>query len=450
MKVCKFGGTSLSDHIQIKKICDIVLSDPARRVVVVSAPGKRFKGDRKITDLLILFAQKHLASLSADSELDEITDRFGSIAEGLGMGDGFAETVRTDLLSRAANDKTNPGQYMDCLKAAGEDLCAKLIAAYLRHLGHEAEYINPGEAGLHLTDEFGNAQVLPESYANLALLKNKTGILIFPGFFGYSRSGSVVTFPRGGSDITGSILAAALKAEVYENFTDVDYVFVADPAIIDHPVPLKTVTYREMRELSYGGFSVLQEETLSPVYKRGIPVNIRNTNHPDIPGTFIVLTREHDHGSIAGIASDKGFCSINLTKHMMNREIGFGRKLLQIIEDEHVSFEHMPSGIDYISLILREKQLTPEVETRILRRITEELEVDSVSIERGLALMLVVGEGMQHSVGLAAKIMAAISSADINLVMINQGASEISMMFGINEEDADDAVRAVYKAFFAN
>lgn len=448
MKVVKFGGTSLATAEQIKKVCDIVLGDKERRLVIVSAPGKRFKEDIKVTDLLINLAEKYMVQGSAEDELNAVVERYGEIAKGLNLSDEIVKVVEADLRQRLASCTQNKAKFMDLLKAAGEDNSAKVVAEYIKSLGHDASYINPKEAGLILSDEFGNARVLPHSYEKLSGLKDRPGILIFPGFFGYSPDGDVVTFSRGGSDISGSILASAVGASVYENFTDVDSVYVANPNIVENPVGIPEITYREMRELSYAGFSVLHEETLEPVYRKGIPVNIRNTNNPSAPGTMIVTYREKNDSPVIGIAGDSGFCSIYIRKYMMNREIGFGRKVLQILEDEGISYEHTPSGIDEISVIVREKQLNAEKEDRILKRIREELNVDDVAIEHELALVMVVGEGMMRTLGLAVRATGALAGQKINIMMINQGSSEVSMMFGIAAEDTNTAVRALYNEFF--
>ena len=448
MKVVKFGGTSLATAEQIIKVCDIVMSDPERRLVVVSAPGKRFNDDIKVTDLLIRLAEKHIRNEASEKELGNVIDRYREIADDLNIGSDIIKSIIEDLKQRLSMGIANKGKFTDSLKAAGEDNCAKLVAVYLRSKGFEAHYINPGEVGLLLSDEYGNARVLPEAYDNLKSLKNMSGILVFPGFFGYSLDGDVVTFPRGGSDITGSILAAAVEAEVYENYTDVDSVFAANPRIIPDACPISVLTYREMRELSYAGFSVLHEETLEPVYRTGIPVCIKNTNNPKAPGTMIVPDRKTRNGPVVGIASDKGFCSIYVSKYMMNREIGFGRKLLNILEDEGISYEHTPSGIDNISILFKEKQMNDQVKSIIIGRVKDELGVDDVSIESDIALVMIVGEGMLHAVGIAARATNALANADVNIVMINQGSSEVSMMFGVKVEDEVEAVRALYKEFF--
>jgi aspartate kinase len=448
MKVCKFGGTSMASAEQIRKVCSIVTSDPDRRVVIVSAPGKRFDGDTKITDMLIDCTRKYLRREDYKQSLDDITGRFAAIAQELGLGDKIIREIETNIRTRLLMEYDSDEKLMDRMKAAGEDNAARLVAYYLKSAGYDVHYVNPRDVGLYLSDEYGNARVLPQSYKNLQALKSMDGILIFPGFFGYSLAGEVVTFPRGGSDITGAIIAAALEVDVYENFTDVDSVFVASPKLIESPKPISALTYREMRELSYAGFTVLHEETLEPVYKRGIPVNIRNTNNPDSPGTLITPVRDHSMSPIAGIAGDKGFCAININKYMMNREIGFGRKVLQILEEEFLPFEHMPSGIDDISVILRKKYLDDDKKSRIMERIAKELSVDSISIEYDLALVMVVGEGMLRTVGIASRVTKALAMNGINIRMINQGSSEVSIMIGVCEDDVDKAIVSIYDEFF--
>jgi aspartate kinase len=312
MKVAKFGGTSLASAEQIKKVCSIVTSDPERRIVVVSAPGKRYKEDVKVTDMLIACAKAQLERGNAKKELDADVTRYSDIASELGLNGDISAVIAKDLGDRLKGDISGRYRFMDSLKAAGEDNCAKLVAAYLKSLGYEASYVNPGDAGLLLSDEFGNAQVLPASYDNLKKIKEIPGIIIFPGFFGYSQKGDVVTLPRGGSDITGSILAAALDADLYENFTDVDNVYSVNPNIVSNPEPIQELTYREMRELSYAGFSVFHEEALVPVFRKGIPVRIKNTNNHTAPGTTIVKERDNNPGRpVVGIACDSGFCCIS-------------------------------------------------------------------------------------------------------------------------------------------
>ena len=448
MKVCKFGGTSLADADKIAMVCDIIQADPDRRIVIVSAPGKRNKKDIKVTDLLITCAEAKLAGEPANDELKAVINRFAEIQAELGLSPEILKVISDDLKKRLASDTGHKARFMDTMKAGGEDNCAKLMAAELKRRGVDARYVNPRDAGLLLSDEYGNAQILPESYKNLAALGRSKGVSVFPGFFGYTLDGSVVTFPRGGSDITGSILAAAVKADLYENFTDVDSVFAADPAIVPNAAPIKELSYREMRELSYAGFNVLHDEAIVPAVRAGIPICVKNTMKPDAPGTRIVPERDNVPGNVAGIASSEGFCTLYASKYLMNREIGFGRKLLQIFEEEILSYEHMPSGIDNLSIILREDSFDSQVEKHVLQRIKNELGTDSIEVERGLALVMIVGEGMRHTLGVAAKATKALSDAGVNIEMMNQGSSEISMMFGVKAEDRKKAVQSLYHAFF--
>lgn len=449
MKVAKFGGSSVASAEQIRKVFAIITSDPERKVVVVSAPGKRSKEDIKVTDLLIRCANAYMAKGEASSELEAIVQRYQDIAEGLELDFSIVDEIREDLTNRMVSYNGDAGRYMDLMKASGEDNCAKIVARYFQSQGIQATYVSPIDAGLLVTSEPGNGQVLPEAYELLNnYLQQIDGIVIFPGFFGKSKEGDIVTLPRGGSDITGSILAAAVKADLYENFTDVNSVYAANPNIVKNPREIKELTYKEMRELSYAGFSVFHDEALIPAFRAGIPVCIKNTNNPSAPGTMIVFERNTEE-PVVGIASDVGFCSIYLSKYLMHREIGFGRRLLQILEDEGLPYEHTPSGIDDISVILRENQFDAEKEARVLDRIKNELEVDDVFVERGLAIIMIVGEGMRRNVGIAAKTTAALANAGVNIEMINQGSSEVSIMFGVKDEDADRAVAAIYEAFFA-
>ncbi|WP_026678976.1 aspartate kinase [Fictibacillus gelatini] len=449
MKIVKFGGSSLASGEQVEKVFHIVVSDPERKIVVVSAPGKRYTEDIKVTDLLIECANSYLAHGEGKEQFEAVIKRYASIADDLGLSEKVMQTIHDDLLELLNGDRSQPEKYLDAVKASGEDNHAKLISAYFQHQGVEASYVNPKEAGLIVTDEPGNAQVLPESYEALYKLRNRPGILIFPGFFGFNKKGEVVTFSRSGSDITGSILANGTKADLYENFTDVDAVYSVNPMMVDRPKELRELTYREMRELSYAGFSVFHDEALMPAFRAGIPVNIKNTNNPHKPGTRIVNERENTNGPVIGIASDNGFCSIYVSKYLLNREIGFGRKLLQILEDYGLSFEHMPSGIDDISVIVRQDEMDARLEKKIVNRIKTELQADDVKVEHDLAIIMVVGEGMRHNVGTAAKASFALARAGVNIEMINQGSSEVSMMFGVKEVDEKRAVQALYEEFFA-
>ena len=448
LKVSKFGGSSLASGEQVRRVCDIITADPERRLIVVSAPGKRHSQDIKVTDLLIAAASERLMGKIGASECAEAIERYRNIASELELPDDVVEPIAKDLTQRLENSTTDKYLYMDMMKAGGEDNCARLIAQVLQARGVEAHYVNPKDAGLLLSNEPGNAQVLPEAYNHLRSLSERPGITIFPGFFGYSKEGNIVTFSRGGSDITGAILASTVRAEVYENFTDVDSVFAANPSIVSNPAPILELTYREMRELSYAGFSVFHDEALEPVYRAMVPVHIRNTNNPKATGTLIVPHRTSREIPVVGIAAMSNVCCIYLSKYLMNRQVGFGRRLLQILEGENISFEHIPSGIDNMSVILREENMPVEKEKRVVEKIRQTLAPEDIFVERDLSLIMVVGEGMRHTVGIASRATGALARAATNIEMINQGSNEVSMMFGVKSTDMDIAVQALYKEFF--
>ena len=453
MKVCKFGGSSLANAAQLNKVIDIVLADPARRIVVVSAPGKRHGGDTKVTDLLIALAETALKGENTDRAFGEVVERYAQMAQELNLGEEIVRTIEMDLHDRIAQVATlAKDEFMDLLKAAGEDNNAKLVAVAFEARGKKARYASPKDTGMILKGSFGDATLDPESYARLArAFSNFDGIVVYPGFFGYTREGKVATFPRGGSDITGSILAAAVCADVYENFTDVDSVYPCDPRIVAEVKDgegIPTMTYREMRELSYAGFGVFNDDAVIPAVKARIPINIRNTNHPSEPGTMIQQSRRVVPGTVVGIASADGFCNIVVEKYLMNRQIGFGRRLLQILEKNGISYEHMPSGVDSQCVVVKGQYLPKERDRKIINEIKAQLEPDFVTIERDLTMVMVVGEGMCYTPGMLAKACLALASAGISMSMVNQGSSEVSFMLAIRTQDRDAAVRALYKAFF--
>ena len=453
MKVCKFGGSSLANAAQVNKVIDIVLADPARRIVVVSAPGKRDSGDTKVTDLLIALAETAIKGENTDRQYGAVVERYASIAQDLKLGDEIVARVEADLKGRLAQvSQLEPKEFMDLMKAAGEDNSAKVVAVAFEARGKKARYASPKDTGLVLTGEFGDATLDPDSYQRLGrAFSNFEGIVVYPGFFGYTKEGKVATFPRGGSDITGSILAAAVNADVYENFTDVDSVYPCDPRIVEEVKKgegIPTMTYREMRELAYAGFGVFNDDAVIPAVKARIPINIRNPNHPAEPGTMIQQTRRVTPGTVVGVASADGFVNIVVEKYLMNREIGFGRRLLQVLEDEGISYEHMPSGVDSQCVVVKEQFLPKEKDQAIIRKIRETLNPDFVTIERDLTMLMVVGEGMCYTPGMLAKACLALASAGISMSMVNQGSSEVSFMIAIRSPDRDNAVRALYKAFF--
>lgn len=448
MIVCKFGGTSVASAEQIKKVASIVKSNPERKIVAVSAPGKRSSDDIKVTDLLIDLAITVINKGDVEAKIKAVVNRYRNIAEDLGLDNTISDIIEQDIRGRVTENWSDKDLFLDNVKASGEDNNAKLIACYFNAIGMPAKYVSPKDK-LILNDFPERTYALSEAYENLSVLKNTEEIIIFPGFFGYTKAGVLRTFDRGGSDITGSILASAVGAKLYENFTDVDCVFAANPKVVNDPVDIKEITYREMRELSYAGFSVFHDEALMPVYKQGIPVNIKNTNNPSAAGTLILPTRPATNRPVTGISADSGFSILYVSKYLMNREVGFGRKLLQIIEEENISYEHTPSGLDDISVIMRSSQLTPEIEERIVRRVKNELCADDVQFSHNFSMIVIVGEGMRHNTGLAARAATAISATGANIEMINQGSSEVSLVFGVRSEFENQILKGLYEEFFA-
>lgn len=450
MKVIKFGGSSLASATQLEKVFNIVQSDSERRFVVVSAPGKRNAADTKVTDALIKYYKDYIDGKNVSSSQEWIINRYQAIVDELGFSASCMKRIADNIMALATLPiESNPFLY-DAFLAAGEDNNAKLIAEYFTNKGLTARYIHPKNAGIIVSSEPGNARILPSSYDKIEKLRDTDDVLVIPGFFGVTEEEQICTFSRGGSDITGSIIAAGVKADLYENFTDVDGIFAAHPGIIKHPHSIKELTYREMRELAYAGFSVLHDEALLPAYRGRIPLVIKNTNNPSHPGTRIVHQHTEQTLPVVGIAADDDFVSLNISKYLMNREVGFGRKVLQILEELNIRWEHMPTGIDDLSIVLRERELTPIKEQEILRQLNTQLEVDKAEIEHGLSIIMIVGENMKSHVGVTATATSALSKQNVNLAMISQGASEVSVMFVIKTEEKERALHALYEAFFTN
>ena len=448
MKVVKFGGSSLASASQLQKVLNIVKSDKNRKFVVVSAPGKRDNNDTKVTDALIQYYRAYIEGEDLIRHQDWIIKRYQQMVSELQLKPLVLEKITKSILDLATLPiEENPFLY-DTFLAAGEDNNAKLIAAFFNQNGLKTRYIHPKEAGILVSSEPSNARILPSSYDKIEELKNYEEVLVFPGFFGITQKGQICTFSRGGSDITGSIIAAGVKADLYENFTDVDGIFAAHPGIIQKPHLIPELTYREMRELAYAGFGVLHDEALIPAYRGKIPLVIKNTNNPDHPGTKIVLKHSDKAIPVVGIAGDSNFVSINMSKYLMNREVGFGRKVLQILEELNIRWEHMPTGIDDLSIILRERELTPIKEEEILRQLTQKIEVDHAEIEHNLSIIMIVGEKMKSHIGLTATATKALSDNNINIQMISQGSSEVSIMLVVNSEQEKAAIQSLYKAFF--
>ncbi len=447
MKVAKFGGSSLANANQFKKVGRIIQEDGDRKIIVVSAPGKHSDSSLKMTDLLIMIGEASRNYKPYNQFTQMVQEQFQEIIEGLGLQNGLVEEI-IQSIERVIQSDLPSERKLDAIKALGEDWSARILSQYLSLNGLNAMYMNPKDAGIIVSNEAGNAQLLPESMERIFALREKSQIIVIPGFFGYTLDGTLATFSRGGSDITGAILAAGVKASLYENFTDVDSVYAVNPTIVQNPKEIQVLTYKEMRELSYAGFSVFHDEALIPAFRAGIPVAIKNTNNPKAAGTRIVAEKEAKNIGVVGIASDDGFSSLFVSKYLMNREVGFGRKLLHILEDEDISFEHVPSGIDDLSVILRENQLTPSKEQFIIEKIKEQLQPETVTIQRNLAMIMIVGEGMMRTIGIAQKATKAFKDANVNIVMINQGSSDVSMMFGIDANDLEKAIQSLYKVFF--
>lgn len=448
MKVTKFGGSSLASAEQLKKVLDIIKSDKDRKFVVVSAPGKENPEDTKVTDALVAYHDAYVTGAELSQIQNGIINRFKSIIETLEINPKLVDTITKDIMSLSQLPQENNSYLYDTFLAAGENNNAKLVAEYFRQNGIKARYINPGIAGLIVSNEPQNARILPSSYDKMEKLREYEGVLVIPGFFGITQDNQICTFSRGGSDITGSLIAAATSADLYENFTDVDGMFAAHPGVVKNPHSIKELTYKEMRELAYAGFSVLHDEALIPAYRGQVPLVIKNTNNPSHPGTKIVLERSTDKNPVVGISGDDKFISINMSKYLMNREVGFGRKVLQILEDLHIRWEHMPTGIDDLSIVIREREMTPIKEKEILTYLTHNLEVDEVSVTKNLSIIMIVGENMKSHVGVTATATKALSENKINITMISQGSSEVSVMFVVNSKDEKKAIKALYQAFF--
>ena len=434
MIVCKFGGSSLADAYQFQKVKDIVSADPQRRYVVCSAPGRNPEHGHKITDLLYLCHQHARAAISFDEVFDHIADRFRAIAEKLNV-DVSLEARLTDIRTRIANE-TSP----DYAASRGEFLCGLILARYLGF-----DFIDPAEIVF-----FGPARKLDSEKTQKAISERLSWHkqAVIPGFYGADPEGSVVVFSRGGSDVTGALIARGAQADVYENWTDISGLRMADPRIVDTPLRIETVTYRELRELSYMGATVLHDEAVFPVREAGIPVHIRNTDKPADSGTLIVASAEvtDAHGGLSGIAGRKDFTVIAMEKALMNLEVGFGRRVLDILARHGVSYEHTPTGIDSFSVVVSDSQISGKL-SDIVSDLQKECRPDKIDLYSDMALIAVVGRGMAHRPGVAARVFNALADTGINVRMIDQGSSEINIILGVETKDFDEAVRALYRAF---
>ncbi len=434
IKVVKFGGSSLASAEQFRKVKTIIEADESRVFVVPSAPGKRFSGDTKVTDMLLNMYKTASEHKDFSSELAAIKTRYTEIIEGLGLTDF---SLDDDFAAIEQQLKDDPQK--DFTASRGEYLNGKVLAKYIGY-----EFVDAKDV-IFFNDEGNLNTYKTEKY--MAAKLNECKKAVVPGFYGLGKDGNIKTFSRGGSDITGSIVAQGCKADVYENWTDVSGCMITDPRIVKNPEVAKYITYRELRELSYMGASVLHEEAIFPVRSCGIPINIKNTNAPEDEGTWIVEStcQKPDH-IITGIAGKKGFCSILITKSMMNSEVGFGRKVLQAFEDCGISFEHIPSGIDTMTVVVHEDEFLHK-EQSVISAIHRLASPDTIEIESDLSLIAVVGRGMRSASGTAAKLFTALANAHINVRMIDQGSSELNIIVGVENKDFENAINAIYDTF---
>ncbi len=434
MKVAKFGGSSAASAEQIKKIENIVNASKNRKVVVVSAPGKRFDKDVKVTDLLYACHSSREQNFAYEEHFQTLSDRFLELEKDLNVD----INMKAEL--NIIKKRLDEGTTADYMASRGEYLNAKLIAAYLGR-----DFIDT--QGLII---FNHKRKLMEKETNKALseaLSNTEGAVL-PGFYGSNEEGEIVTFSRGGSDVTGAVVARALKAKVYENWTDVSGFLMADPRIVNNPKSIEQISYKELRELSYMGASVLHEDAIYPAKMAGIPINIRNTNKPEDQGTMITAepSQEIKDEIITGIAGKKGFVVITLYKNKLTGERGFVRKLGGVFEELGISLEHVPSGIDTMSAIISKEELADRLDD-VIESINAILKPDSIEIVNDMALIATVGYGMHFRKGVSAKLFAGLASADVNIRMIDQGSSELNIIVGVEEEDFEKSIKAIYKAF---
>ena len=431
--VTKFGGSSLADANQFRKVKEIVLSNKNRKIVVPSAPGKKNAKDFKITDLLYLCHSHIESSISLDDVFALISKRYKDIVSDLNLSldiDYHLNKIKEDLENGASKDyAASRGEYLNGI----------ILANYL-----DFQFIDAKD--VILFNKYGCLDT-EATYDSLQKIIGNDSNVIIPGFYGSDSNGNIVTFSRGGSDVTGALVAASINAELYENWTDVSGFLMADPRIVKNPMQIRKITYRELRELSYMGASVLHEESVFPVRDAGIPINIKNTNNPSDPGTLIVKDMDPDFNNpVKGIAGKKDFTVISIEKAMMNSELGFCRKVLSVLEQNNISFENMPSGIDTVCVVISDAQLKNKTDI-LVDEIKRTCTPDSIVVHPNMALIATVGNGMSSNKGVAAKIFTSLSESNINIRMIDQGSSEINILIGIENDDFEKGINAIYNAF---
>ena len=436
MKVVKFGGSSMADAGQYRKVRDILMADPERKVVVVSAAGKRFSGDHKLTDLLYLCHAHVQYGVDCSPIFEMIANRYIDIRDELGL-DLQIEGELKELKARIDAKQVSQEE----LVSRGEYFSAKLMAAYLGF-----QFVDAADWIKFNMDGTVNQKESYEKLRNQVLLGYGA---VIPGFYGTMPDGTIHTFSRGGSDITGALAAAALDAEVYENWTDVSGILMADPRIVDDPQAIPEVTYDELRELSYSGAQVLHEDSIFPVREKNIPVNIRNTNDPEAPGTLIQEDFEEDHDPdrfITGITGKKDFSIISMSKKGMTNQVGVLYKVLKVLVRHNISVDYVPNGIDNVSVVLPTKAIEKELYT-IMAEIKEEAETDTVEVHHNIAVVAAVGRKMAFRPGISGRLFAALGESGINIRMINQGPDELNIIFGVDNKDFKEAIRVLYNSF---
>ena len=435
IKVCKFGGTSMADYNAISKVRDIIVSDPERRFVVVSAPGKRFKEDIKITDVLYACYEEKVCKGTCKEKFKLIRERFLGIVSDMGLSIDIEKYL--DQVERGIDNSSAP----DYAASRGEYLSALVMSNVLG-----LEFIDAAEIIKFNTLGKFDAETTNDLVSKRLSLEKGA---VIPGFYGAMPDGTIKTFTRGGSDFTGAIIARGVMADVYENWTDVDGFMTTDPRIVDHPVLIDVLSYEELRELSYMGASVLHPDSTFPLQGTNIPINIKNTFNPSAKGTFIVKDTSAKGGRlVTGIAGRKGFTTILIKKSLMNAEIGFVRRVLSVLENYNINLEHIPTGIDTMSLIIPDTELVNGIEFELIEKIRGKVNPDYIYIYKDISLLAIVGHGMNNQTGTAAKIFTALAEEKINIKMIDQGSSELNIIVGVNTADLERAIKAIYYAFF--
>lgn len=451
MIVCKFGGTSLADAQQIKKAVNIMREDKRRGVMVVSAPGKRYPSDTKVTDLLYQLAELAFCRLETDAVFQAFEARLLETIYDLGLATDLATSLLRTLETRLARKDLSKQAFFDQIVAFGETCSARIISRYLTLIGVKARFVDPVAAGLLLHSVQGHTVIDDQSYARLELsLKPKEDgeILVMPGFYGGDEAGHVLTFSRGGSDISGAVVAAAVMAERYEVWSDVDHVYAVHPGLVHNPCPIHEMSYREMRELAYIGFTIVHPEALQPVFAKRIPISVKNTNQPHGAGTNIVAERGSIDHPVTGIAAADHFCAVSMRRVLSNPQVGVLAAILNIFAEEDISIEHAPTGIDSVSIVIREVNFPLYKEEIVIKRLKDELGFSPV-VARNLSAVMLVGEGMLDSITVISRAAEALTSQRISVEVMLQDYYEISILFMMSEAERERAVPALYEEFFS-